>query len=249
MQKIVLITGAGRPTGLGFNTARLLAQQGYNVILTARQAGQAQARAEELRAEGLDVTPLDLDIADAESVRQAVEFVQQTYGKLDVLVNNAAIMAVTPVLDFRTDLDFVQNQFNTNLIGTWRMAQEFYPLLKAAGKGRVVNVSSSAGSYWESGFGLVNNPGLEMRQFGEDVPIGSYSLTKLAINGLTLKLAQDFKKDGISVNAVCPGLVETYPPSPGRSPEEGARSIVWAVTQPDDNLTAGFFRDGKRLPW
>ncbi|WP_058974222.1 SDR family NAD(P)-dependent oxidoreductase, partial [Type-D symbiont of Plautia stali] len=170
------------------------------------------------------------------------------YGKLDVLINNAAIMAVTPLTDFKSDLYFIEEQFKTNLIGTWRISQELFPLLEASGEGRVVNVTSGAGAFWDPDFGLVNNPGLQMQQFG-NVPIGSYALTKLAINGLTLKLSQDFKKANILVNSVCPGLVSTYPGSPGRSVEEGAKSIVWAALLSNNGPTGLFFRDGKQLPW
>ena len=247
MKKLALVTGAGRELGLGFETVRQLAKEGFKVILTARNAEQVEARTAELQAEGLDVIGLHLDIADEASVQSAVKFVQENFGKLDLLVNNAAIMAVTPVMDFKTDLDFAQNQFNTNLFGTWRVSQEFYPLLKAAGTARIVNVSSSSGSFWETGFGMVNNPGFEMSQFG-DVSIGSYQLSKLAINGLTLKLAQDYRKDNIFVNAVCPGLVSTYEGNPGRPVQDGARSIVLAALLPEGS-TGQFYRDGKFLPW
>lgn len=142
----------------------------------------------------------------------------------------------------------MQNQFNTNLIGTWRVAQEFYPLLKKSGDARIVNVSSGAGTFWDPDFGPVNNPGFEMSQFG-DVLIGSYALTKLAINGLTLKLAQDFRADQVLVNSICPGLVSTDPSSPGGSVEDGARSIVWGATLPSSGPTGLLFRDGKQLPW
>jgi len=246
--KIALITGAGRREGLGFETSRQLSQQGYHVILSARKAGQAQARARELQDEGLSVSALTIDITDVDSVNHAVEFINSTYGKLDVLINNAAIMAVTPVTDFKNDLNTVTEHFQTNLVGTWRMSQELFSLLKSSGQGVIVNVSSGAGAFWDPDFGLVNNPGLQMQQFG-DVPIGSYALTKLAINGLTLKLSQDFKRANILVNSVCPGLVATYPGSPGRPVEDGARSIVWAAILPANGPTGLFFRDGKQLPW
>ncbi|RQR24985.1 SDR family NAD(P)-dependent oxidoreductase [Burkholderia sp. Bp9143] len=211
--RIALVTGAGRRQGLGFETARQLAHLGFHVFVTARIGKKAEEYAQELQDSGLKVSALQLDTTDGDSVARAVAAVTEKFGKLDVLVNNAAIMAVTPVQDFRTDLDAVRQQFETNLLGTWRMSQEFFPLLCASGDARIVNVSSGAGAFWDPDFGLVNNPGFEMSQFG-DVPIGSYALTKLAINGLTLKLAQDFKAHQILVNSVCPGLVATYPGSP-----------------------------------
>ena len=246
--KIALVTGAGRVGALGFETARQLGGLGFHVVLTARKVGQAEERARELQAEGLAVTPLHLDITDEDSVHRAVEFVRERFGRLDVLINNAAVLMESPESDFKTDLVSACSQFDTNLFGTWRMAQEFHPLLKAAGSARIVNVSSGSGSFWDCGFGLVNNPGFEMAQFG-DVSIAAYQLSKLAINGLTLKLAQDYRNDNILVNAICPGLASTRPGAPGRSPEDGARSIVWGATLSDHGPTGMFFRDGKQLPW
>lgn len=246
--KTALITGAGRREGIGFETARQMAQQGMQVFLSARSVEKAQQLTQVLRDEGLNVSALQLDTTDPASVTQAIKRIEDQAGRLDVLINNAAIMAVTPVTDFRTDLDVVRQQFEANLIGTWRLSQECFPLLQASGDGRIVNVSSGAGSFWDPDFGLVNNPGFEMSKFG-DVPIGSYALTKLALNGLTIKLAKDFNAAGILVNSVCPGLVATYPNSPGRPVEDGARSVVWAANIPATGPTGLFFRDGKQLPW
>lgn len=246
--KIALVTGAGRKEGLGFETSRQLGGMGFHVILSARKLAQAEEMAGLLRKENISVSALEIDTTDENSVRNAVKYVSENYNQLDVLINNAAVMAVTPAIGIKTDLDTAMRQFETNLFGTWRVAQEFYALLKASGDARIVNVSSGAGAFWDPDFGLVNNPGFEMSQFG-DVPIGSYALSKLAINGLTLKLSQDFRDANILVNSVCPGLVSTYPGSPGRSVEDGARSIVWAATLPNNGPTGLFFRDGKQLPW
>lgn len=246
--KIALVTGAGRQAGLGFETSRQLAQRGFHVVLTARKYEQASVLANILREEKLSVSPLEIDTTDASSVSKAVKHITEHYRQLDVLINNAAIMAVTPVTGIKSDLETASRQFETNLLGSWRMSQEFYELLKASGNARVVNVSSGAGAFWDPDYGLVNNPGFEMSQFG-DVPIGTYALSKLALNGLTIKLSQDFRDANILVNSVCPGLVATYPGSPGRPVEEGAKSIMWAATLPDNGPTGLFFRDGKQLPW
>lgn len=246
--KIALVTGVGRAEGIGFETAHQLGQLGYKVIISARNFDKVTALADQLKGKGIDAYALQLDITDNSSVSRALKDIQSEYGKLDLLVNNAAILAVKPNDKVQTDLDEVRTQFETNFLGTWRVTQEFLPLLKASDDARVVNVSSSAGSFWEPNFGLVNNPGFEMSQFG-DVPIGSYALTKLALNGLTLKLSQDFKEHNIAVNSVCPGLVSTYPGNPGRPVEEGAKSILWVATLPKNGPTGLFFRDGKQIPW
>ena len=246
--KIALITGVGRKEGIGYTTAKLLGSEGFKVIVTARSLEKAAPLAESLRSEGIDAESEALDITQEASVTALVATIEQKHGKLDVLVNNAAILPVKPVVGLTTNLEDVKAQFDTNFIGTWRVSQAFFALLKASGDARIVNVSSSAGSFWEPNFGLVNNPGFEMSQFG-DVPIGSYSLSKLAINGLTLKLSQDYKDNHILVNSVGPGLVATYPGSPGRPVEDGARSIVWAALIPNHGPTGQFFRDGKQIPW
>ncbi|OMP91112.1 SDR family NAD(P)-dependent oxidoreductase [Raoultella terrigena] len=246
--KIALVTGVGRAGGLGFETAHQLGLLGYKVIISSRNFDKVKDLAKELKVKGVDVSALQLDITDDISISRVFQDIQLAHGKLDVLINNAAILPVKPVEGFKTDLEEVKSHFETNLIGTWRVTQELFPLLTASADGRVVNVSSSAGSFWEPNFGLVNNPGFEMSQFG-DVPIGSYGLSKLALNGLTLKLSQDFRDHHIAVNSVCPGLVSTYPGTPGRPVEDGARSIVWVATLPKNGPTGLFFRDGKQIPW
>jgi len=246
--KFALVTGVGRAEGIGFETAHQLGQHGYKIIISARDFDKVSTLANELKEKGLDASALQLDVTDSTSVSRALIDIQNNYGKLDLLVNNAAILAVKPNDKVQTNLDEVRAQFETNFLGTWRVTQEFLPLLKASDDARVVNISSSAGSFWEPNFGLVNNPGFEMSQFG-DVPIGSYALTKLALNGLTLKLSQDFKEHNIVVNSVCPGLVSTYPGNPGRSVKDGAKSIVWVATLPKNGPTGLFFRDGKQIPW
>ncbi|WP_455482777.1 SDR family NAD(P)-dependent oxidoreductase [Haemophilus parahaemolyticus] len=115
--KIALVTGAGRVGALGFETARQLGGLGFHVVLTARKAGQAKKR-----AEGLTVTPLHLDITDEDSVCRAVAFVRERFGKLDVLINAAALME-SPESDFKTDLASARSQFDTNFFGTWRVAR------------------------------------------------------------------------------------------------------------------------------
>ncbi|MCG7210106.1 SDR family NAD(P)-dependent oxidoreductase [Streptomyces arenae] len=247
--RTALITGSGRREGLGFETARQLGAEGFHVIVSARQLEQVGPLAAELADQGIEASALALDLLDHASVTTAMQRVNAQFGKLDVLVNNAAMMVGSPGVAEK-DMDELLLEFQTNVVGTWSVTQKFLPLLIASGRGRIVNVSSGAGSFWDPDYGLVNYPGFEMERFGA-MPISAYAMTKTALNGLTLKMAKELKSDNILVNAVCPGVTATRPGTEAfaRPVADGAKGVVWAATLPDDGPTGLFFRDGKQLPW
>ena len=229
--RIALISGANR--GIGLEVARQLARRVFTVGLGARDAGKGHAAAVGLAREGLAARAVRLDVADGESVERAVQVVAEEHGRLDVLVNNAAILYDTWQRAADADLDAVHEALETNLFGAWRLAQASIPLLRRHGGGRIVNVSSEAGS---------------LAGMGGGTP--AYSVSKVALNALTRMLAAELRGAGILVNSVCPGWVATDMGGPGGRPvEEGAASVVWAATLPDDGPTGGFFRDGRPLPW
>jgi NAD(P)-dependent dehydrogenase (short-subunit alcohol dehydrogenase family) len=226
---IALVTGANR--GLGLEVVRQLAQRGFTTVLGSRDLEKGRAAAEELG--GLEVDPRRLDVADAGSVRELASGLQDDYGRLDVLVNNAGILYDTWESGLEADLDVVHQALETNLFGAWRTAQACLPLLRRSQHGRIVNVSSGSGSITGMGAGAP-----------------AYSVSKAALNALTRILAAELRRDGILVNAVCPGWVATDMGGPGGRPvEQGAGSIMWAVLLPDDGPTGGFFRDGRQLDW
>ncbi|WP_433469820.1 SDR family NAD(P)-dependent oxidoreductase [Spirillospora sp. CA-128828] len=247
--RTALITGSGRREGLGFETARQLGTQGIHVILSARRSEQVEPLATELVDQGIEASALKLDLLDPAGVATAVQRVEAQFGKLDILVNNAA-MLVGPAGVADKDMDELLLEFQTNVVGTWSVTQQFLPLLVASGHGRIVNVSSGAGSFWDPDHGLVNHPGFAMARFG-DMPITAYALTKTALNGLTIKMAKDLESDNILVNSVCPGLTATHPGTEGfaRPVADSAKGIAWAATLPDGGPTGLFFRDEKQLPW
>jgi NAD(P)-dependent dehydrogenase (short-subunit alcohol dehydrogenase family) len=227
--EIALVTGANR--GLGFEVVRQLAQRGFTTVLGSRDLEKGRAAAEAL--DGLEVDPRRLDVADPDSVRELASGLQDDYGRLDALVNNAGTLYDTWESGLEADLDVVHEALETNLFGAWRTAQACLPLLRRSQHGRVVNVSSGSGSI--SGMGA-GSP--------------AYSVSKAALNALTRILAAELRRDGILVNAVCPGWVATDMGGPGGRPvEQGAGSIMWAVLLPDDGPTGGFFRDGRPLDW
>ena len=229
---VALVTGAYR--GIGLEVSRQLALRGFDVILTARDPAKAEAAAGELQRQGLKVLPLRLDVTDERSVAEAARFVEERFGRLDVLVNNAAILYDTWQSAAGADFETVREAFETNTLGAWRVAQAFIPLLRKSRHGRLVNVSSQSGS---------------LSSMGGGTP--AYSVSKAALNALTRMLADELKADGILVNSVCPGWVATEMGGPRapRTPAEGAASVVWAATLDDDGPTGGFFRDGRPLAW
>ena len=237
---IALVTGAGRPTGLGFEVCRQVAHKSHTVLLSARREEDAVARAEELRAEGLDVRPLPLDLLDKDSVQTASERIGLEFGRLDVLVNNAAAVAPFGESALGAGLDEARRAFETTLFGTWAVVQAFAPLLRSSARPRIVFVSSGAGSHGDPVFGLASAN-----------PMGaSYAASKAALNALAVKVAREMPD--ARVNAVCPGFTATFEGGEAmgaRPVSEGAKGIVWAATVPDDGPTGGFFRDGQPLPW
>ncbi|MEV0198511.1 SDR family oxidoreductase [Nonomuraea sp. NPDC050691] len=225
---IALVTGGNR--GIGREVCRELAALGHTVLLTARSPEAAETAAGEL---GGDVVPLRLDVTSQEDIAAVAAAVAERYGRLDVLVNNAAITYDTWQRAASADLDVVREAAETNLYGPWRLIQGLLPLLRESAHPRIVNVSSEAASLTNMGGGTP-----------------AYGTTKVALNALTRMLAAELRGDGVLVNAICPGWVATDMGGPGGRPvAEGAAGIVWAATLPDDGPTGGFFRDGRPLPW
>jgi NAD(P)-dependent dehydrogenase (short-subunit alcohol dehydrogenase family) len=226
MSTVSLVTGGNR--GIGREVCRQLAELGHVVLLTARSADASAAAARAVHAESLS-----LDVTDPASIAAAARQVGERYGRLDVLVNNAAITYDTWQRAIDADLAVVREAAETNLYGPWLMVQQFLPLLRASGHPRIVNVSSEAAS---------------LASMGGGTP--AYTASKVALNALTRMLAAELRRDHVLVNAVCPGWVATDMGGPGGRPvEAGAASVVWGATLPDSGPTGGFFRDGRPLPW
>ncbi|MFM9367263.1 SDR family NAD(P)-dependent oxidoreductase [Streptomyces sp. Da 82-17] len=225
---VVLVTGGNR--GIGREVCRQLAGLGHVVLLTARSLADAEAAAAEI---GQGVVPAQLDVTSEHDRLRIVRQVEERFGRLDVLVNNAAIAYDTWQYAVDADLDVVREAAETNLYGPWRLTQVLLPLLRASPHGRVVNVSSGAASLADMGAGTP-----------------AYATTKVALNALTRMLAAELRADGILVNSVCPGWVETDMGGPGGRPvADGAAGVVWAATLPGGGPTGGFFRDGVRVEW
>jgi NAD(P)-dependent dehydrogenase (short-subunit alcohol dehydrogenase family) len=229
-RRVAVVTGANR--GIGLEVTRQLATLDYTVVLGTRDLARGEAAARGLTP-GDRVIVRRLDVTDESTIDRVRDEIAESFGSLHVLVNNAAINYDTWESAVNADLEVVHDTLETNLFGAWRMCQAVIPLLRKSRHGRIVNVSSEAGS---------------LASMGGGAP--AYAVSKVALNALTRILAADLRRDRILVNSVCPGWVATDMGGPGGRPvSEGAASIVWAVELPDGGPTGGFFRDGRRVPW
>ena len=233
MKRVALVTGANR--GVGFEICRQLGAAGYAVVLTARDPERGDRAARTLRREGLEAHCQTLDVTVPNGARQAAAFVAAELGRLDALVNNAAI-AIDPRDSLEAvDPDVMRRTLETNLMGALRCCQAFLPLMRQQGYGRIVNVSSGRGSFSRLAAG---GP--------------CYRISKTALNAMTVILADEVKEANILVNAMTTGWVRTRLGgllSAPRSIAEGADTAVWLAMLPDDGPRGKFFKDREEFPW
>jgi NAD(P)-dependent dehydrogenase (short-subunit alcohol dehydrogenase family) len=229
---VALVTGANR--GIGREIARQLAQRGYEVLLSARDAGKAERAARELTQDtGGALRAVQLDVSDAGSIQRAAAQLHDDPGRLDVLVNNAGVGTDWGVSGTDPDFDAIQAALETNFYGAYRLTVALLDLLRLSEHPRIVNVSSGMGGVAEMGGW---SPG--------------YRVSKAALNAMTRILSAELKEQGVIVNSACPGFVNTDMGGQfgaKKSVQDGAAGIVWLATLPDDGPTGGFFRDGKAV--
>jgi NAD(P)-dependent dehydrogenase (short-subunit alcohol dehydrogenase family) len=221
-----LVTGANR--GIGFEVSRQLAEAGMRVLLGARDRAKGEAAARALIRQGLSVEAVVLDVTDQASIRALGDRLES----VDVLVNNAGVDYDADRTPLSADLARVRRTFETNLFGAWAVAQACAPGMRTRRWGRIVNVSSGAGS---------------LASMRRDPP--GYSASKAALNALTRLLAGELAGSGVLVNSICPGWVATDMGGGRRPVRDGAAGVVWAATLPDDGPSGGFFRDGRPVAW
>jgi NAD(P)-dependent dehydrogenase (short-subunit alcohol dehydrogenase family) len=236
----VLITGANK--GIGYEVARQLAGRGMRVLLGSRDAGRGQAAVDKLRASGLShVELLKIDVASRPSIVQAAASVEQRYGTLDVLINDAAIV-VDQALPSQAEDAAIRQTFDTNFFGAIAVAQIFLPLLRKSSHARLINVSSGLGS-----IELHSNP--DSPYYGYNML--SYSASKTALNAFTVMLANELRDTGIKINSVDPGYTATdmNHNSGPQTIEEGSEAIVSLATAGTDGQTGAYVDRHGTLPW
>ncbi len=243
MKETVLITGANK--GIGFETANVLGQKGFRVILGARNEQRGRKAAESLRLGGQDVDFLQLDMNDSGSIRKAAKTIESKYQQLDVLINNAGILHREEGLGSSTVLkvptDILRETFETNFFGLVDLTQRLIPLIKKRTNGRIVNVSSILGSLQLA---------IERESDGPSGTPFAYNASKAAVNSFTIHLAGALKRDGIRVNSAHPGWVKTDMGTDQAplSIQEGAKTILDLVLN-DTGSTSKFVHSGEELPW
>jgi NAD(P)-dependent dehydrogenase (short-subunit alcohol dehydrogenase family) len=227
--KTALITGGNR--GIGFAVAAGLTAAGLRVILGCRSRTDGEAAAAALQAKGAQARALQLDVADPASIDAAVATLARDRIDVDVLVNNAGVYATGD--SFTVPMTAVRESMEVHLFGPLALCRALVPRMVERGYGRVVNVSSGYGAF-SSGLG----------------PDTAYSISKAALNALTLKLASEGRGD-VKVNAGCPGWVRTRMggKAASSSVEEGADTIIWLATLPASGPNGGFFRHRRLVPW
>jgi NAD(P)-dependent dehydrogenase (short-subunit alcohol dehydrogenase family) len=229
MKKTALVTGGNR--GIGLAIVRRLAELGNRVFLGSRDTTAGEEAATPLRNLGFDVVPVRLDLSDPATIETTLKGITVNGVRIDILVNNAGVLYNKPILEL-TD-DQIAESIAVHLTGPLGLIRRVVPGMIAAGYGRIVNLSSGWGSFFEG----LGGP-------------GAYGVTKAALNALTIRLGKELPAL-IKVNAMCPDWVRTRMggESAPRTPEEAADTAVWLATLPDDGPTGGFFRDRKPIKW
>ena len=185
--RVALVTGAGQ--GMGLAVARALAARGASVVVNDINPNAARAAADELRDAGVESLAIAADVTDAAAVRTMVGRIVERFDGLHILINNAGVLRPTKVAEIsESEWDWV---VAVNLKGTFLCAQAALPAMQAAHWGRIVNFSSTAGKNVSTVGGA------------------HYTAAKAGILGFTRHLAKEVAAAGITVNAVCPGLIDT----------------------------------------
>ncbi len=239
--KTVLITGANK--GIGFETAKQMAQLGYFVYLGSRDKARGLDAVKELNEQGLsNVELIEMDVTDIDSIKSARGELENKIDALDVLINNAGISGGPSQNISKVDIENLKRVFETNFFGAVQTTQQFINLLKKSTNPVIVNVSSGLGSL--AIHNSTQNPNYKIYD--------AYSCSKTALNAFTVMLANELKDSGFKINSVSPGYTATdLNKFKGTlTIEQGARPIVKYAVLDNDGPTGKFFYQEKgEIPW
>lgn len=226
MNRIAVVTGGSK--GIGNAICRQLAEHGFTVILTARDEARATTAAGNIKG---DVIARKLDVNNMSDAKALAGFIEKTYGRLDVLVNNAGLISTDGATE--ADMEETREIMDTNFLGPWQVTIALLPLLKKSDDARIINMSSEMGAMRE----LVGG-------------YAAYRLSKHALNALTILMSKELDQTTIKVNAMHPGWVRTDMGGANapRSADQGADTAVWLATAPKIP-TGKFFKDRKEIEW
>lgn len=230
-RRIALVTGGNR--GIGYEVCKGLARLGCHVVLTSRNEVDGCRAVSKSNSEN-NIVFHKLDVTETEEIEGLRDWIDNTYGRLDILINNAGVYLDEGVSVFDVDEKTMRDTLEVNFYGAFNLCRAFVPLMRKNGYGRIVNVSSGYGAMSEMG--------------GH---VAAYRISKAALNALTLIMACELRDTNIKVNAVCPSWVSTEMGGNMApvTPEAAARDIVHFAMLGESGPTGGFFRYKKPIHW
>lgn len=242
--QIALVTGTSQ--GLGLELTRQLAAAGATVYATVRKAGDAEGG---LSALDGDVRVVVMDLVDPASISAAVQTVRNEAGRLDILVNNAAVLIDMMQQPSEVTDETLRTNFEVNFFGPWQLTRETADMIKAS-KGRVLNLATQVATLTQ--LSDLDSP------LKEDI-CPAYQSSKIALNALTVLYSKEFRESGARINSVCPGWVMTDMghnedlPDYGDAarpltPEEAIANYLWLI-EPGDGPTGGFYTGRDTVAW
>jgi len=245
---VALVTGATR--GLGFEASRQLAGLGYTVLIGARDIDKGRSVAAELAEENLDAVAVQLDVSDSSSIDAVVALIEANYGRLDILVNNAAILNDIGKQPSEVDEQTLRQNLDVNFVGPYLLTKKLSPLIKAAPAGRVLNMGTQVGA-----FANLADPESPIK---DDI-CPAYQASKIALNSSTVLFAKEFAGTTARINSVCPGWVMTDMghedlPDYGDavkplSPAEAVAAYMFLLKSDNKTPNGQFFNNGKNIAW
>jgi NAD(P)-dependent dehydrogenase (short-subunit alcohol dehydrogenase family) len=242
-QKVAFITGGNK--GLGLETARQLGKQGIKVVIGSRDLARGKAAVEKLKADGVDAEVIPFDITKAADYKEAYQYFDKNYGRLDILINNAGISKENFQGGNKTSVtsaEVLHETFDTNFFGAIQITQTLLPLIRKSPAGRIVNLSSILGS-----LALHADPKSPIY----DAKAFAYDASKSALNAFTVHLAHELRDTKIKVNSAHPGWVKTDMGGE-QAPLDivtGAKTSVQLATLPDSGPTGAYIHLDQTLPW
>lgn len=243
MTKVAFITGANK--GIGFETAKKLAEKNIKVILGCRDLEKGKNAVDKLSSTGINADLVQYDAFDLEAPNNVFNYIAQKYEKLDILINNAGVLLSGNL--FVTNSSTVSDKdlkdtFQTNLFAVISLTQKLLPLIKKSKSGRIVNVSTILSSL--TLHSAKDSPISPAKEF-------AYNASKTALNAYTIHLALELKDTKIKVNSGHPGWVKTDlgGPNAPMDVEDSYKTSLRLATLEDDGPSGGLFHEDETLPW
>lgn len=236
--KTILVTGANQ--GIGFETAKELGAMGFTVLLGARNSDKGKEAEETLVKEGIKAHFVLLDVTKQDTIDKAATFIENDYGSLDVLINNAGIAVEKGRQPSQLDTQDLKETFETNFFGLFAVTKSMLPLLMKSTAGRIVNVSSGRGSF-------ANN----LKPVDKSLNALAYTSSKAAVNMLTLTFSKELINTNIKINSAAPGYTITALNDfkGHRTVQQAAGIIVKLATLDKNGPTGRFFDENGTVPW